>query len=521
MPARASPGTAAPLPPVRVRDPVGAFLRLQGWLWILVRHDALVPREITPLLPGWARLIARVLHLFSGREARAGRPGQRLGAAFERLGPVAIKLGQVLATRADIFGTEFARDLGRLKDNLPPFPTDQARREVERSLGRPVESLFTDFGPAVAAASLAQAHPAWLADGRKVAVKVLRPDIERRVAQGLDAMRLGAKLTRRFVPLLRRLEPEAFVETIARALQLELDMRLEAAAASELHDIMAASGYMSAPAVVWDGVGKRVLTLEWAQGLPMTDLAAAEQPGLDRNALADNIVRAFLTQALDHGVFHADLHEGNLFCAPPARAVAVDFGIVGRLGPGERRYLAEILWGFLTRDYARIARVHFEAGYVPPVHSVETFAQALRAVGEPVIGKQASQVSMGRLLGQLFEITALFDMHLRPELILLQKTMVSVEGVARRLNPDHDLWEAAKPVVERWINRELGPAAQARDLLLEARSVLRALAKKAQAPERPAAFIERRVVTPWPTVLSILAITMATVAIVLSLGPSF
>jgi ubiquinone biosynthesis protein len=193
-------------------------------------------------------------------------------------------------------------------------------------------------------------------------------------------------------------------------------------------------------------------------------------------------VRAFLTQALDHGVFHADLHEGNLFCRAPAELTAIDFGIVGRLGKGERRYLAEILWGFLTRDYDRIARVHFEAGYVPPHHSVEAFAQALRAVGEPVIGKQASQVSMGRLLGQLFEITDLFDMHLRPELILLQKTMVSVEGVARRLNPDHDLWAAAKPVVERWIRRELGPQAQVRDAVEETIETLRALSRLIQSP---------------------------------------
>ena len=519
MPFDPSPETAAPLPPVRVRDPIGSFLRLQGWLWVLVRHDALAPREITPLLPVWARLIARFLHLFSGRQARAGRPGQRLGAAFEHLGPVAIKLGQVLATRADIFGTEFARDLGRLKDRLPPFPIDQARREVQRSLGRPVEALFTDFQPAIAAASLAQAHPAYLADGRKVAVKVLRPGVERRVALGLDSMRLGAKLTRRFVPLLRRLEPEAFVETIARALQLELDMRLEAAAASELGEIMSKAGHMTAPAVIWDGVGKRVLTLEWANGMPMTDPAAAEQPGLDKNQLADNIVRAFLSQALDHGVFHADLHEGNLFCSAPAQAVAVDFGIVGRLGPGERRYLAEILWGFLTRDYPRIARVHFEAGYVPPVHSVETFAQALRAVGEPVIGKQASQVSMGRLLGQLFEITDLFDMHLRPELILLQKTMVSVEGVARRLNPDHDLWAAAKPVVEQWIQRELGPKAKARDFMQEGLDTLRALSKWAQAPHAPQTIvIERRVAARWPAVLSVVAAAGAAIALILSTG---
>lgn len=458
----------APPPPTAepVRYPVEAALRLLGWAWVLVRYDALVPREITPLLPVWVRWIAHGLHAFAGREGREGRPGQRLGKAFEHLGPVAIKLGQVLATRADIFGLAFARDLGRLKDALAPFPLEEARREVERSLGRPVESLFTDFGPPVGAASLAQLHPAWLTDGRKVAVKVLRPGVERRVAQGLDSMRLGARLAVRFVPLARRLEPTAFVETIARALRMELDVRLEAAAASELKDIMdkdvAQGGHMTAPAVIWDGVGKRVLTLEWAPGLAMTDPAAADQPGLDKNALADNVVRAFLTQALDHGTFHADLHEGNLFCHAPAELTAIDFGIVGRLGPSERRYLAEILWGFLSRDYDRISRVHFEAGYVPPEHSVEAFAQALRAVGEPVIGKAASQVSMGRLLGQLFEITDLFDTHLRPELILLQKTMVSVEGVARRLNPDHDLWAAAAPVVERWIRRELGPRPGAR-----------------------------------------------------------
>lgn len=509
-----------------MNNPVGATVRLLGWLGVLVRHDALIPREITPLLPVWARWAAHLLHVFAGREGRQGRPGQRLGKAFEHLGPVAIKLGQVLATRADIFGVEFARDLGRLKDALPPFPIEQARREVERALGRPVEALFTDFGPSVAAASLAQAHPAWLADGRKVAVKVLRPGVERRVAHGLDAMRLAAGLAVRFVPLARRLEPSAFVETIARALQLELDMRLEAAAASELGEIMKKGagdlgGHMTAPAIVWDGVGKRVLTLEWAPGLPLTDPRAAQQPGLDVNALADHVVRAFLSQALDHGAFHADLHEGNLFCHAPAELTAIDFGIVGRLGPSERRYLAEILWGFISRDYERIARVHFEAGYVPPEHSVEAFAQALRAVGEPVIGKQASQVSMGRLLGQLFEITDLFDMHLRPELILLQKTMVSVEGVARRLNPDHDLWAAAQPVVERWIRRELGPQAQIRDAVDELRATLKALAKLAQNPPAAQTVVVREARTPaWVIVCVTVAICASAAALVLSLWPA-
>ncbi len=518
--------TAPPPPQAEpVRHPVGATVRLLGWGWVLVRHDALVPREITPLLPVWVRWIAHLLHAFAGKEGRDGRPGQRLGKAFEHLGPVAIKLGQVLATRADIFGIEFARDLGRLKDALEPFPVDQARREVERSLGRPVETLFTDFGPSVAAASLAQAHPAWLADGRKVAVKVLRPGVERRVSQGLDSMRLAARLAVRFVPVARRLEPSAFVEIIARALRLELDMRLEAAAASELKDIMdkdvGGGGHMTAPAVIWEGVGKRVLTLEWAPGVAMTDPAAADQPGLDRNALADNVVRAFLTQALDHGTFHADLHEGNLFCHAPAELTAIDFGIVGRIGPAERRYLAEILWGFLSRDYDRISRVHFEAGYVPPEHSVEAFAQALRAVGEPVIGKAASQVSMGRLLGQLFEITDLFDMHLRPELILLQKTMVSVEGVARRLNPDHDLWAAASPVVERWIRRELGPQAQVRDAIEEIRATLKALSRLAQDPPQPQTVVIREAYTPaWMVVAVTLAGAAAAAALVLSLWPA-
>ena len=509
----------APPPPaaVAVQHPVAASLRLLGWLWVLVRHDALVPREVTPLLPAWTRPFARFVQLFSGRAGRQGRPGQRLGKAFEHLGPVAIKLGQVLATRADIFGLEFARDLGRLKDALPPFPEAEARREIEKSLGRPVESLFNDLGPAVAAASLAQAHRATLADGRAVAVKVLRPGVERRVANGLDSMRLGAALVWKLVPQARRLEPQAFVETIANSLDLELDMRLEAAAASEMAEVMAKDSYMSAPAVIWDGVGKRVLTLEWAPGVPMTDPALPDLPGIDKDQLADNVVRAFLVQALDHGAFHADLHEGNLFANAPAHLTAIDFGIVGRLGPAERRYLAEILWGFISRDYDRIARVHFEAGYVPAHHSVETFAQALRAVGEPVIGRAASQVSMGRLLGQLFEITALFDMSLRPELILLQKTMVSVEGVARRLNPDHDLWAAAKPVVERWIKRELGPQAQAKDALNELVSAARAISRLVQEPPRPTTVVIEKSGTPAWLVASV---TVAVIAALTSLGLS-
>lgn len=464
---------------------LAAFGRLVAAGWVLVRADALAPREIDALLPAPARVAAASLRLFAGPQARQGRPGERLARSLERLGPAAIKLGQLLSTRADIFGDVFAQDLARLKDQLAPFDLETARAEVARALGRPTDSLFTTFETAVAAASIAQAHPALLADGRKVAVKVLRPGIELRVAKDTEILRLAARLVEAWAPPARRLEPRALVETVAESLRLELDLRMEAGGASELREVMAKDGLIAAPAVVWEGVGKRVLTLEWATGMALSDPAALDQPGLDRPALATALTRAFVAQALDHGVFHADLHEGNLFAGPPAQLMAVDFGIIGRLGPGERRYLAEILFGFITRDYQRIAQVHFDAGYVPAHHAVAAFAQALRAVGEPIFGLRAEQVSMGRLLTQLFEITALFDMRLRPELVLLQKTMVAVEGVARRIDPAHDIWAAADPIVRRYIARELSPVARAREFAQEAVRSLKAIAHQLETPPPP------------------------------------
>jgi ubiquinone biosynthesis protein len=481
---------------------LGAFGRLIGAGWVLVRNDALLPRELDPLYPAGLRTLSRAVRLFAGRGAKAGRPGERLARSLERLGPVAVKLGQLLSTRADLFGRQFAEDLSRLKDRLEPFPTAVARAEVEYSLGRPIESLFARFGEPVAAASLAQAHEAILLDGRRVAVKVLRPNIARRVADDAEVLALAARLIDRSVPAVRRLEPRAFAATVIRATELELDLRLEAAGADELGEIMAEDGYMTAPVVVWAGVGKRVMTMEWARGRPLSEADALDQPALDRKALADNLIRAFLAQALDHGVFHADLHEGNLFVAAPAQLTAVDYGIVGRLGAPERRYLAEILWGFLQRDYQRVARVHFEAGYVPAAHSVSAFAQALRAVGEPVFGRAASEVAMSRVLTQLFEITALFDMRLRPELVLLQKTMMTVEGVARRIDPDHDIWAASEPVVRRWIARELSPASQVRRFADEATNAVRNIARLAEAPLVRAEHVIREIhhISPLPWV---------------------
>ncbi|WP_333586536.1 2-polyprenylphenol 6-hydroxylase [Phenylobacterium sp.] len=460
-----------------------AYGRLFTAAWTLARHDALLPAELEAQYPPPIRDLGRVLRRLGGKEAKNGRPGERLARALVQLGPVAIKLGQLLSTRADIFGAPFAEDLARLKDRLPAFPDAVARRQVELALGAPVETRFAEFGEVVGAASLAQAHAARLHDGRKVAVKVLRPGVGAQVARDSAALTEAARLVARYVPAARRLEPEAFARTVIRATELELDLRLEAAGCDELGEVMARDGYMSAPKVIWEGVGKQVLTLEWAQGAPLSDEATLALPDLDRPALAANLLRAFLSQALDHGVFHADLHEGNLFVAAPARITAVDFGIVGRLGPEERRYLAEILYGFLERDYAKVAEMHFRAGYVPAHHDRAAFAQALRAVGEPVFGRSASEVSMSRVLIQLFEITALFDMHLRPELVLLQKTMMTVEGVARRLDPDCDIWAAADPVVRRWITRELAPPAQARRLAQETVDIIAGLRRRLQAEE--------------------------------------
>ncbi len=450
-----------------------------------MRADALLPREIDNHLSGGVLFTARTLRLFSGGAARTGRPGQRLARALEGLGPAAIKMGQLLSTRSDIFGETFTTDLSHLKDALEPFPLAIARAEIERSLGRPPEQIFASIEPPIAAASIAQAHPAVLLDGRKVAVKVLRPGIEARIARDAATLNLAARLADRHIRLARRLEPIALAAEVIRSLELETDLRLEAGGADELKAVMAKDGLMSAPAVVWENVSRRVMVLEWADGIALSDPASMTAPGVDRHSAAIKLIRAFLAQALDHGVFHADLHEGNLFLQAPDGFIAVDFGIIGRIGPNERRYLAEILWGFITRDYLRVARAHFEAGYVPKEQSLELFAQALRSVGEPVIGRAADTISMGRLLTQLFEITALFDMHLRPELVLLQKTMVAVEGVARRLHPDLDLWAAARPIVERYIARELSPIAKARGYLDEIVAAARAIVRLAEREPAP------------------------------------
>ena len=320
--------------------------------------------------------------------------------------------------------------------------------------------LFSELGPAVAAASIAQVHRGRTSDGAEVAVKVLRPGIEARFARDLEALDLFARLAERVSAEARRLRFIAIKETLAASVALELDLRMEAAAASELSERTRADTDFRVPHIDWQRSAARILTSEWIDGTPIRDPAALVAAGHDPKKIALVLVRSFLTQALRDGFFHADLHPGNLFVDAQGRLVAVDFGIMGRLEPPLRRFMAGTLAGFLSRDYLRIAQLHYDMAFVPPQHPIETFAQALRAIGEPIFGRSAREISIAQLLGQLFETTRRFDMQAQPQLVLLHKTMVVVEGVARGLDPDFDIWEAARPVAERWVTDNLGPEAR-------------------------------------------------------------
>ena len=424
------------------------------------------------------------------------RRSERLARAIPSLGPSYIKLGQFLATRADVVGPQLAGALGSLRDRLPPFPPALAKAELEAAFGKPWTAVYSEFGPPVAAASIAQVHKAVVEDKdgpKAVAVKILRPGIEKRFERDLEAFYFAARNVERFSAQSRRLRPVAAVDTLAQSVLLEMDLRLEAAAISEMAANIAKAGDQDfrVPGVDWERTARRVMTLEWIAGIPLGDLAAIDAGGLDRKALGLNVIRSFLKHAIRDGFFHADMHQGNLFADPRDGAlIAVDFGIMGRIGAKEQRFLAEILYGFITRNYRRIAEVHFEAGYVPANQDVAAFAQALRAVGEPIMGRPAAEISMARLLTQLFEVTDLFQMRMRPELLLLQKTMVVVEGVARSLDPELNMWTAAEPVVRSWMEQQLGPAAQMRDAVAGAGALATAIRQAPQLIEQTARIAE-------------------------------
>ncbi len=385
--------------------------------------------------------------------------------ALTVLGPAYIKFGQILSTRPDVVGDDLAVELRVLQDKLPPFDTNIAKKEVSRELGIRIEDVFSEFSEPVAAASIAQVHKARLIEnGQFVAVKVLRPGIERAFRRDIDAFYFAASTIEFLAPFSRRLKPYEVIEHFEGVVNGELDMRLESAAASQFASNTESDAGFRVAVARWDLTGEKVMTMDWVEGISLGDNTALQQMGLNLEVLGDRVLQLFLSHALRDGFFHGDMHQGNLKVDADGNIVAYDFGIMGQIDEYTRRVYAEILYGFIKRDYKRVAEVHFEAGYVPADRDVDAFAMALRAVGEPIFGMEASNISMGRLLSYLFEVTERFGMETRTELLLLQRTMVVVEGVSRSLSPNINIWQVAQPVVEDYIKGAIGPKALARDL---------------------------------------------------------
>ncbi|MDO5757880.1 MAG: 2-polyprenylphenol 6-hydroxylase [Rhodobacterales bacterium] len=435
----------------------GATLERTGAMGIVM--DAL---DAPPLVRGTLRFVAWPFKWLGAEGDPTVPPAPR---ALTALGPAYIKFGQILSTRPDLVGGELAAQMRVLQDKLPPFPVEIAKASIESELGLPVEAIFDDFSPPVAAASIAQVHKARLKySGEEVAIKVLRPGIERAFRVDIDAFYFAANVIEFLSPSSRRLRPTEVIAHFEGVVMGELDLRLEASSASEFAANTLEDKGFQLPAIKWNLSGRRVMTMDWADGVPLGDNDAIDAAGHDRTVLGDRVLQLFLSHALRDGFFHADMHQGNLKVAPNGNIIAYDFGIMGHIDEYTRRVYAEIIYGFIKRDYQRVAEVHFEAGYVPPDRDVDEFARALRAVGEPIFGMDASRISMGNLLSYLFEVTERFGMETRTELILLQRTMVVVEGVARSLNPQINIWQVARPVVEDYIRQSLGPRAMAHSL---------------------------------------------------------
>jgi len=437
--------------------------RLLKWGRTLARHGALQGIERDPATPKPVRRLARIAR-FGARIP----PTPQYAAALVAIGPAAIKLGQALSTRPDLVGQAAAENLSQLQDDLPPAPFAAIKRTIERSFNASLESLFSSFDEVpVGAASIAQVHHAITTEGREVAVKVLRPGIEEEFARAIDTYEWAAAQVERYGGEVERLRPRLVVAQFRQWTARELDLQREGASASELKENMVAEPGYYVPQIDWRRTARRVLTLEWLDGIKLSDREALNEAGQDCEALAKTLVRAFLRQAVVDGFFHADLHHGNLFALSDGRIAAIDFGIMGRIDRRARVWLAEILYGLITGDYRRVAEIHFEAQYVPAHHSVEEFATALRAAGEPIRGLPVKDISVGRMLESLFSITRDFDMPTQPHLLLLQKTMVMNEGVATALDPDINMWETAEPFLKEWIRSELGPEAYYADRIIE------------------------------------------------------
>ncbi len=385
---------------------------------------------------------------------------QKLCSSIQEMGTTFIKLGQFLSTRPDIIGSEIAKKLENLQDKLPPFSSDEAKKIMKKELGESNYNSLINISEPVAAASIAQVHKAQLNDSgtiKDIAIKILRPNIKKIFNEEIDALMLLAFIIEGTVKKTKRLKLVEVVFLLKEITNLELDLRFEAAAANEFLENTKNDVGFNVPKIFWNFTSENILTLEWIDGISIREKEELEKRNTDTKMLASNVIQHFLRHAIRDGFFHADMHQGNLFVNENGEIIPVDFGIMGRLDKLNKRYLAEILFGFVNRDYKKVAEVHLVAGLVPKNVSIDEFAQALRSIGEPIFGQSVKDISGGNLLKQLFEITEKFNMQTQPQLLLLQKTMVVVEGVARQLNPETNIWKTSKPVLENWLKEAKDP----------------------------------------------------------------
>jgi len=443
------------------------FAKLARICRVMAKHDALfLVQEL-----GVAPIAVFFAKRFSWRKAE-GTKGQRLVRAFQELGPTFIKLGQALSVRSDLVGEDIARELAELQDNVPPFHFSQVKDVIEAEFGKSLEDLFSEFDPKpVAAASIAQVHFATTLAGEEVAVKILRPNVEKAFSRDIELFYWIAHSVERAMPKFRRLKPVEVVHNFEETVILEMDLRMEASAAAELQGNMADDPDIKVPLVTWQLTSQQVLTLERVHGVEIDDQNALESAGHDVKEVMRKAATIFFNQVYRDGFFHADMHPGNLFVADDGRIIVIDFGIMGRVKRQTRVHLAQMLLGFLNRDYRKVADVHFDAGYIPSHKSRATFAQACRSIGEPIFELPQNEISLARLLSQLYKVSEEFEMETQPQLLLLQKTMVLAEGLGRTLDPNANFWELARPLVAEWGRKNLGPEARVRAAVDDLRSV--------------------------------------------------
>ena len=405
-------------------------------------------------------------------------PGLNLCNALQEMGTTFIKLGQFLATRPDIIGDEISKELEKLQDKLPPFGLNEAKNILKEELGEKIFSQISNFSEPIAAASIAQVHFANIQhvnENKKVAIKILRPNIEKVFNEELDALMLLAYIVQSLIKKTKRLKLVEIVHLLHEITNLEMDLRFEAAAANEFHENTKNDIGFMVPKIFWNYTSKKVLCLDRVDGTSIREVDYLKSLNVDLKKLAKNTIQHFLKHAVRDGFFHADMHQGNLFVNKIGDIIPVDFGIMGRLDNNNKRYLAEILYGFIKRDYKKVAEIHFLAGLVSKEVSRDEFAQALRSIGEPIFGQTAKNISGSKLLSQLFEITEKFNMQTQIQLLLLQKTMVVVEGVARKLDPNTNIWDVSKPVLENWLKDIKDPINKAGEVIDNASEIFKKL----------------------------------------------